>query len=206
MKFYLFLIITIIILSGCQKNIFDNCNQTETCPVNIIIEDKIAEKILVEPVTEFKTRITKKPFGIYITPENSPIQPERFQGFHTGVDVEYEDVNSDVPVFTITDGQIIFADWVNGYGGVVVIKHNIENKDYLVIYGHLNPDSLPIVNGQIQKKEQIGILGKNKTNETDGERKHLHFAIYTKDDLNLRGYVQTQDELKNWVDPLQFYP
>ena len=120
--------------------------------------------------------------------------------------MEYEDVNSDVPVFTITDGQIIFADWVNGYGGVVVIKHNIENKDYLVIYGHLNPDSLPIVNGQIQKKEQIGILGKNKTNETDGERKHLHFAIYTKDDLNLRGYVQTQDELKNWVDPLQFYP
>jgi hypothetical protein len=36
-----------------------------------------------------KAGLQKKPFGIYITPENSPVQPENFTGYHTGIDVEY---------------------------------------------------------------------------------------------------------------------
>lgn len=47
-----------------------------------------AENILNIPLTDAAARITKKPFGIFITPQNSPVQPERFSGFHTGTDFE----------------------------------------------------------------------------------------------------------------------
>ena len=39
-----------------------------------------------EPIGQTEERITKKPFGIKISPENSPISPERFSGYHTGID------------------------------------------------------------------------------------------------------------------------
>src|SRR3989344_6907506 len=60
-----------------------------------LAENQSAERpadSLVWPVDEFEERITKKPFGIFITPQNSPIKPERFSGYHTGVDVENGDV------------------------------------------------------------------------------------------------------------------
>ncbi|PIX12305.1 hypothetical protein COZ73_00470 [Candidatus Falkowbacteria bacterium CG_4_8_14_3_um_filter_36_11] len=91
---------------------------------------------MVFPVAEFKSRITKKPFGIYITPKTSPVQPERFQGYHIGVDVEYGDATGTVPVMAIADGQVVFSGWVSGYGGIVIIKHLINNQNYLVLYRH----------------------------------------------------------------------
>lgn len=158
------------------------------------------------PVEEFRQRITKKPFAIYITPENSPIQPERFAGYHTGVDVEYSDVDEEVVVSAIAAGQVVFSDWVSGYGGVVVISHVINNKNYLIIYGHLNPDLLPAKDGFVKVGEQIGILGQVGTTQTDGERKHLHLAVYNDMDLNLQGYVQKEEELGKWIDPLALFP
>src|SRR5947209_4518700 len=53
---------------------------------------------LHEPVVGFLSRVTKKPFGIYVNPANSPVQPERFSGYHTGADAEYGEVSADVPV------------------------------------------------------------------------------------------------------------
>src|SRR5579863_6635904 len=43
---------------------------------------------LTEPISGGLSRVTKKPFGIYVTPQNSPVQPEKFTGFHTGIDFE----------------------------------------------------------------------------------------------------------------------
>jgi hypothetical protein len=37
----------------------------------------------VAPLDRASGRVTKKPFGIFVTPQNSPVQPERFRGFHT---------------------------------------------------------------------------------------------------------------------------
>ena len=161
------------------------------------------EPRMVLPIAEFKERITKKPFAIYITPQNSPVQPERFTGYHTGVDVEYEDVTTEVPVFAIDDGELVLAKWVSGYGGAMVLKSNIENQELYVFYGHLDPQSLT-ENIQVKKGERIAVLGDGQTEETDFERKHLHFAII-KDKLDLRGYVKTEEELNAWHDPLEFY-
>ena len=155
---------------------------------------------VVYPIAEFKQRITKKPFGIYVTPKNSPIQPERFTGFHTGVDVEYTDATSDVPVFAVCDGDIVLARWVSGYGGTVVLKCQINNTDYFVLYGHLRTSSIT-KNIKVLKGSQIAVLGKGKTLETDFEREHLHFSVH-KNSLDLRGYVQKQSELNGWIDPI----
>lgn len=168
--------------------------QQESVPTE---ESKIAL-----PIAEFEKRITKKPFGIYITPQNSPIQPERFTGYHTGVDVEYEDT-AEVPVFAIADGEIVLTKWIPGYGGSIVLKSNIENQELFIFYGHLDRQSFS-EKLQVKKGEQIAVLGKGKTEETDFERKHLHFGII-KNRVDLRGYVETEKELDGWYNPLDFY-
>lgn len=162
------------------------------------------ESNLTEPIAEFETRIIKKPFGIYITPQNSPVQPEKFQGYHTGSDIEYEDVDSEVEVFSIANGKVALSRWVSGYGGVIIISHNIEGENILSLYGHLDPNSLINIDSEVKKGDKVGILGKGGTNETDGERKHLHFGIIRGSEINLKGYVATEAELNGWYDPVEF--
>jgi len=159
----------------------------------------------VQPLDRANERVTKKKFGTYITPQNSPVQPERFSGYHTGVDIEYGDGNDEVVVMSIADGLVVRSGWVSGYGGALAIKYNIEDKDYIVIYGHLNPDTLTKNGAYIKMGETIGVLGQGYSQETDNERRHLHFAIYTGKDINVRGYVQSQEELKKWLDPVEFF-
>lgn len=235
MKFYFTLIIAALIFSGCgirraDINVPPDSNKNKTactaegkiCPDGTVVSrsgtnceftacpevPKVDDKktAIVFPVKEFRERITKKPFGIYITPETSPVQPERFRGYHTGVDAEYGDTAGDVPISAIAAGTIIFSGRVSGYGGVVVIKHSIDNKNYLVLYGHLNPATLAPKNTAVISGQTIGMLGKGNTLETDGERKHLHFGVYTGADLNFKGYVQNKEELKKWIDPLTLFP
>lgn len=156
------------------------------------------------PIEDFESRITKKPFGLYITPQTSPVQPEKFTGYHTGVDVEYGDEQNDVPVKAITEGEVVRSGWVSGYGGMTAIRHNIDNRDYIVVYGHLSPDNLLAEGNQVLRGETIGILGEAYSHQTDGERKHLHLAVYTGTDINVKGYVINQTELSKWIDPVEF--
>jgi murein DD-endopeptidase MepM/ murein hydrolase activator NlpD len=185
------------IIEGADKDIKNNNSQESE------IENK-NEKQLAEPIAEFEKRITKKSFGIYITPQNSPVQGERFQGYHTGVDVEYEDSLNEVEVKSIASGKIILSKWVSGYGGVVAIEHNINDENIISLSGHLDPNSLISLNSEIEGGNKIGILGDGFTSETDNERKHLHFAILKGDKIDLKGYVQKKDEIDKWYDPIEF--
>lgn len=160
---------------------------------------------VVAPIGQFKERVTKKFFGTYITPSNSPIQPERFTGYHTGIDVEYTDVTDDVPVYAIADGSVIVAKWASGYGGVVEIKHSINGRTLYAIYGHLRPSSLVKVGSTVSQGQQIAVLGTGYSDETDGERRHLHFGIAISPTIT--GYVAATSELNaTWIDPLSLYP
>jgi len=159
---------------------------------------------LMEPIAEFEKRITKKPFGIFITPENSPVQPERFSGYHTAVDVEYEDVLDDVPVLAIAEGEVVMARSADGYGGVTVIQHGIRGEAVQSVYGHLDPASLLRVGQNVRAGAQIGVLGEGGTSETGGERKHLHFGILKGSTVDIRGYVANKSELGGWYTPLEF--
>ena len=157
-----------------------------------------------DPVKDFKSRVTKKPFGIYITPQNSPIQPEKFSGYHTGADAEYQDVTDDVFVYAIADGKVVLSKTASGYGGVFMIQIQLNGASHTVLYGHIRPSSLPKVGSQVTKGQQLAVLGTGYSSETDNERRHLHFAILASNNLNIKGYVQTQAELAGWYNPLNY--
>jgi murein DD-endopeptidase MepM/ murein hydrolase activator NlpD len=206
-RIFLFVLLALVVLWGSISVFSQKFNQPEEAEDLLESEQKTSVPSggseIVIPIAEFEKRITKKPFGIYITPQNSPVQPERFTGYHTGVDVEYEDVTTEVPVFAVNDGELVLAKWVSGYGGTIVLKSHIEDQEVYVLYGHLDLQSLT-ENVQVEKGEPIAVLGKGQSQEKDFERKHLHFAII-KNKLDLRGYVKEEKELSGWYNPLDFY-
>ena len=155
------------------------------------------------PLDRAAERVTKKPFGIYITPQNSPVQPERFQGYHTGTDFEIfpEEISVDVSVKAICDGKILEKRTASGYGGILVQNCILDNQSITVLYGHLKLASIAKKTGDaLTKREEIGVLGKAYSVETDGERKHLHLGIHKGSGIDIRGYVQNQSELSGWID------
>jgi len=154
------------------------------------------------PISNYKTGQTKKPFGIYITPASSPVQPEKFTGYHTGVDIEQAQDNTDVPVYAIADGTARFVGHVNGYGGVIIIEFSYQDQTYPALYGHIRLASASISEGdKVSKGQQLAVLGTGYSSETDGERKHLHLAIHKDPSIDYHGYVQNQSQLSDWIDP-----
>jgi len=163
-----------------------------------------ATAIIAEPLSDALARITKKPFGIYVTPKSSPVSPEKFTGYHTGVDFETTpaEQNIDVAVKAVCGGKILLAKWATGYGGVVVQSCTLNGRAVTVIYGHLYINSvIPKVGDSVTAGEQIAILGQDYSQQTDGERKHLHLGIHIGTTVNILGYVQNKADLANWLDP-----
>ncbi len=168
----------------------------------VIPEKKIAFQ---SPIQEAENRVTKKPFGILITKETSPIQPERFSGYHTGTDFEIlpKELNDSVSIVAICDGILLSRTRTSGYGGVAVQSCTYDDQPITIVYGHLKLESITMKPGDsIQQGDLIGNLGNDKSSETDGERKHLHLSIHRGSAINLRGYVNNRSELVSWIDPL----
>src|SRR3989304_5956456 len=111
---------------------------------------------IIDPVSQFKDRITKKNFGQYITPKKSPVSPEKFSGYHPGADVEDEDVTDDVPVVAVANGQVVASKYASGYGGVMVIRHVIEGRELFGVCGHLRATSMLPVARQGETGGQMG--------------------------------------------------
>ena len=158
---------------------------------------------LFSPLDKALERVTKKPFGIKVSPQNSPVNPERFAGYHTGVDFETfpDEQDADVLVSIICEGSILEKRFASGYGGVVVQSCRLDNQDITVIYGHLNLASISVKLGEkLSAGSRLGLLGRGFSTETDGERKHLHLGIHKGSSIILAGYVKTAPELSNWLD------
>ncbi len=164
----------------------------------------LPEPKLAMPIAGGLMRVTKKPFGLYVSPANSPVDNDIFLGFHTGVDFEVTELEqtTDVVITAACDGKVLFKQWAKGYGGVLVQACQLDGFDVTVIYGHMKLDSIALTVGQtLSAGDRIGVLGQGFTHETDGRRKHLHFDIHQGSDLNILGYVPTEEDLKNWIDP-----
>lgn len=158
---------------------------------------------VVYPISDGAARITKKPFGIYVTPKNSPVQPEKFTGYHTGTDFETfaSEQDSDVPINTICAGPLKMKKWATGYGGVAVQACKISGQDVTVIYGHLNLDTVSANTGdELSQGQHLAMLGKGYSTQTDVERKHLHLGIHKGTSINILGYVQNKANLSGWID------
>jgi murein DD-endopeptidase MepM/ murein hydrolase activator NlpD len=157
------------------------------------------------PLTNALERVTKKTFGLYVTRKNSPVQPERFAGYHCGVDFEttLEEKDTDVVVNAICDGPLALKKTASGYGGVAVQRCRLGAEDVTVIYGHLRLTSVTAnVGDALKSGQRLGLLGTGFSKETDGERKHLHLGIHKGKDISISGYVQTKAELVHWIDAL----
>ncbi len=155
------------------------------------------------PLSEALQRVTLKTFGLYISPSHSPVIPERFTGYHTGVDFETypSEQNTPLNVIAICTGKLLQKSWVAGYGGVAVQACNLEGKAITVVYGHLKLASIATkVGEELQAGATWAELGKGYSTETDGERKHLHLGIHRGTGINIRGYVQKPTDLSQWVD------
>lgn len=158
----------------------------------------------VSPIDEFKQRITKKPFGVWIDPATSPIQPERFTGFHTAVDVEYADVEAAVGVRAIGNGRVVLSRTAEGYGGVFVVQHPYISNFY-TLYGHIDPASLPRVGTGVTAGQVVGTLAPDHSDGSGGERKHLHFGAIRKSSPDIAGYVGSESALSGWMNPLELF-
>lgn len=116
----------------------ENINIPEQANTNLANISQVPE--FQSPLDRPKERITKKTFGIYITPQNSPVQPERFTGYHTGVDFEILPGEENVPVTVkaFCDGKLIQKGTASGYGGYAVQACSIAGQSTTVVYGHLD--------------------------------------------------------------------
>lgn len=165
-------------------------------------QEQIKEPPVQAPLDNWQDRITKKPFGIFINPKTSPVQPEKFRGWHTGTDFEIfeNETEQKVEVRAICNGEITQKKYVNGYGGVIIQNCSFENELVTILYGHLNIQNSPDTGKQIFHDQVVGQLADNQSYYSDGERKHLHLGIHKGKDIDLRGYVQTENQLKSWLN------
>lgn len=211
MKKYIWVILILLILALFGALFFyfysnkqlSNSPKTSPTPAPAPTPTPEVKKEVYPPVSNAKARITKKPFGIYITPQTSPVQPEKFTGFHTGTDFEInaDELNAEVPVSAICDGKILIKQVVSGYGGVIVQSGTISGQAVTILYGHLNlAQSAVNVGDQISGGRQIAILGDNQSYYTGGERKHLHLGVHKGESIDYRGYVNSSAELDGWMD------
>ncbi|MCX6762373.1 MAG: M23 family metallopeptidase [Candidatus Moranbacteria bacterium] len=188
----------------------DNQNSSQNVPAAIAPPDNPSTAATQNsngfqaPLGRASERVTKKPFGIYITPKTSPVQPEKFQGYHTGTDFEIfpEELNVDISINAICNGKVAVKRFASGYGGILVQNCTLNNQPVTVIYGHLKLASISKNTGDtLNTGDEIGILGKAYSSETDGERKHLHLGIHKGSAISILGYVSSQSQLSGWIDP-----
>lgn len=156
-----------------------------------------------QPLPRTKERVIKKPFGLYVTPQTSPVQPEFFVGYHTAIDYEIfsDEGNTDVSIFAICGGELRVARKASGYGGVAVQDCLIEDSPVTVVYGHLLLSSMERNLGSyLAPGDVIGNLAP-AGEEAGGGRKHLHLGIRRGNEVDIRGYVDAESELASWLDP-----
>lgn len=178
---------------------------------DISSEEKLQEKQdmeFVSPLDNPRERIHKKHFGLYVDPKNSPVFPERFSGYHTGVDFEIfpGEENENVEVRALCSGEIFSLKTVNGYGGVIFQKCLYKEQSIMILYGHIERKSIRFfVGDKVEVGSVLGFLGEGGTEETDGERKHLHLGIVKGNKENVLGYVSSEELLDQWIDPCELF-
>ncbi len=87
--------------------------------------------------------------------------------YHNGLDIK---VKIGDLVGAANAGVVISAGWANGYGKMIMIKHD---NGYTTLYGHLS--RIHVTSGQRVKKGQI-IARAGNTGRTTGP--HLHFTVW----------------------------
>lgn len=210
-----FLILGVILVFGVL--IYQNTNKANNNGITVTQKQNSTSKgnttsnqtsSYYHPMTNFNGRIKYRWFGKYVNANDVvPDCGAKFIGFHDAVDLEVtpEEKSQDVPVFAVSDGTVKLVSNISGYGGLLVLGANIKGEDVTLNYGHVRLSSVSLkVGDKVTAGQKLGVLGTGCSTETDGERKHLHFAIHKGTRIDVRGYVPNQGVLNEWIDPRSF--
>jgi len=174
-------------------------SQNEGSETRKAVKTKEESRAVLLPIAEYQQRRTFNSFGEF--------SQGTLAGYHVGEDIEYTDVLlREVPVRAIAQGVVRRIGNVSGYGGVLVVLHTIGERKVYAIYGHIDFASSDLSQGDhVQKGEFLANLGDHESEETDGERKHLHFALYEGTELRLQGYESSSQAVESWINPHNFF-
>ncbi|MBI4435677.1 M23 family metallopeptidase [Candidatus Uhrbacteria bacterium] len=162
--------------------------RTETTSTPLLPKEGLGE-VAVEQTLPIDGEILYKGFGEYFG--------DRFSGYHVAIDFE---APADTPVYAVEDGEVTYSGWVSGYGGVMVVRSIMSDRTQSYIYGHLDPSSMRAVGDSLAQGDPVAVLGE-KGEETDGEREHLHFAMYEGEEVRLKGYEASEESVEDWLNP-----
>ena len=126
---------------------------------------------------------------------NYPEMIQQGRVFHAGLDIV---VPPDVGLFAPLAGvvhEVVVDGGMGNYGGVVVLRHELEAVIFYSLYGHLNT-RFEVRPGQVLRAgERFGSIGKGK--DSGGWFTHTHLQILTplamSSGLMLSGYVRAGD-------------
>lgn len=100
---------------------------------------------------------------------------------HNGVDLAYP---SGSKVVAVADGTVVKSDDndVNGFGGVIRIKHDIDGQIFYTTYAHLRKRDI-VAGVNVNAGQTIGESGggPNDPNKGRSTNSHLHFVIQKSD-------------------------
>ena len=107
----------------------------------------------------------------------------RTQAVHHGIDIGIP-IGTDI--LSVANGKVILVvNGSTGLGNHVYISHNIEDKVYISVYGHMKNNSIVVKEGQIvNAKDKIGIVGNTgrvfpqPTALNPDAGTHLHFELH----------------------------
>ncbi|TSC58080.1 MAG: Uncharacterized protein Greene041662_817 [Candidatus Peregrinibacteria bacterium Greene0416_62] len=158
------------------------------------------------PISSARSRPVALGFGMHVTAnaKDNPIDPpERFDGYHSGLDYEVtaSELDQEIPISAICSGSVLYSGFAEGYGGVLTQRCVINKESVTVIYGHLDPDGLAPEGNVLAAGDRLGKLAAARSFWSDQNRKHLHLGIHRGEDSDMRGYVQAPMELEEFIDP-----
>jgi len=100
-----------------------------------------------------------------------------YRNIHLGTDFW---IPAQTPVHTLFDGKIVILqdnNFPKDYGPTLVLEHNINDKNFYTLYGHLSRESLLLHKKEKQLKagELLGFIG--EPYENGNWAPHLHFQL-----------------------------
>ncbi|MFZ4537200.1 peptidoglycan DD-metalloendopeptidase family protein [Propionivibrio sp.] len=102
---------------------------------------------------------------VWIWPANGKTIGTFSEGGNKGIDIAGK---AGDPVIAAADGKVIIANFLRGYGKLVIVKHN---NAYVSVYGH--NQTLLVKEGQmVAKGQKIAEMG-----NTDTDQVKLHFEV-----------------------------
>ncbi len=147
-----------------NEELFDVDTVSKIVATELSIEEAMKELLNVKTVETVKPDLW--PVVGVITSDYGWRTMGRRREFHTGIDIS---APYGTPVVASSDGRVIYAGWIRGYGKTVIIYHGYG---FATLYSHLS-DIKVFYSDRVVKGQIIGNIG--TTGRAFGP--HLHYEV-----------------------------